>query len=461
MESCKVNIDVIFLILSCLDSRADISALTRTCQALHQAGAPYLFHQPIDLDYGFNLASFHSYMFADPISRSPLLKNITISSYPFAMDNSSDLFMQIMGGSAPSMTNLTIVHTGDFIDHQPGFSKLAPRFQSLTVLNMDNCDEAALKIIDHIAAPLKEVHLGLNWRYADDNPTDPRNLLSGFSSTLQYLKVSRMRFEDTIGAHFPHVHTLITSLVEFPMTDTLVTSFPNLRHYTAGYSDYLHKVEGSRTANALSNHKHGWKDLECLKGDIWSLYVTALASPVPVMIISPPIQPSSIRELHGIVQDASPSAVAMAVHILRLESIGELIVQGTNPRLTKLHLKLLLHPSLLTDMAGVLTALADVFKLCSSPLEYLCIDITYKSCKDHVAEAGKFDLNDFIHALGSNVLPIRHIVAKGSFVNDAMRGWKVDGGSRSTSDSVRAEELSASAALDVYASQEFEFDDQD
>ena len=57
------------------------------------------------------------------------------------------------------------------------------------------------------------------------------------------------------------------------------------------------------------------------------------------------------------------------------------------------------------------------------------------------------------------MLPIRHIVAKGSFVKDAVRCWRVES-PRSMTGTVRVEELSASAAVDVYESQGFEFDDQ-
>jgi hypothetical protein len=288
------------------------------------------------------LESFEAFMFADSARFRHLVR---LHFAPNLVLPSSVQTMKRILSSACWLESLELLSKFDVIAsaERLGIFNLTARLPRLRRLKLvlqgtaSELDRTILSVFD--MSTLEAFEISVRSRSVNVISIIPHNLLS----TITTLTLGGISFDDTAdkasGATHSNIHTLYIHDTDIQDAEVLVRLFPRVRVLRLRTDcANMHMVHDSeeltilRSANRYGQRESAWEELDVLVGDLPSLFVYALVTPVRTLRIEKDLAVCYHADmLRAVLEDARPTALSLAFSHSDQEEFNPETIQGMIP----------------------------------------------------------------------------------------------------------------------------------
>ncbi|KAI0356071.1 hypothetical protein OH77DRAFT_1401849 [Trametes cingulata] len=352
----RLDLDTLDIVCAYLNDAPTVLSFSLACHALRiMAVKRLLAVRRIVLCDERSIRSFHRFLLADRMSRSPYAREVFVDIEECdrkTREDVADLFIEVL----VHLTHLESLRIQ--CDHK--FSECLrdtripltiSQLYTLRKLEISGWLDVAEDIVRTARSPLKELHASF------DKPltTDPANaqwttvlrlddLISHLAPTLEVLHLSKRNIRLAgKGARYPTMRSVHFRGTEGPpLVDVLMHMFPNLCDtLDVGVTNYtlvnaVNRQDVARRINKQRQEKASWKGLDCVVGDAISLYMLGLSCPVRRVMVDA-VCGHLKEQLATALRDTLPTHLKLTVMLSHgINAFEELFPPEVVPKLTHL-----------------------------------------------------------------------------------------------------------------------------
>ncbi|PIL30193.1 hypothetical protein GSI_07771 [Ganoderma sinense ZZ0214-1] len=410
MLDAKLNTDVFAVVSEFLTDYADVLSFSLVCSTLNRIATRRLLSmRPVSLKGDLSVQKFHTFLFADAVTRAPRVRALRIGGFklpPWKIANEAEgspsPLVDILN-SCPNLEHIAMCFADGSTDDESSVVAAIAALKTLRSLEVSDWSENTLDLLHGISSPIRKlaIHSG-----AIRSPDALDEFLPRLAPSLEDLELMyfRVHWGSTLVAldaeapgpdghpppfralaQYPAVRSFSAIiLIGAPLLDRLQHLFPALDG-TLSLGDFDTQInrcprDAIRAANRRAQDAapgHAWKKLDRVICDAQMLYVLALRCPVRLVMID----------------KCSAGTVRYAADALRENPVPRL-------KLTLKYGRGMLDGVFTPDMAG--------------PLSHFTLCLVYGNKKLHKRDAGAGDFGQLrwdrlLRALLSALRPLRNL----------------------------------------------------
>lgn len=320
--------------------------MSRTCRTLHQVAPRILLAKKVRFYYPARFKSFCLFMLHhDKPDCFYHLRHLAlhINRQWYRMGPQlGELLSTVLTRS----TELEVLELGDtdFLSLDDRIPRALRALTKLHSLDFRSPTEHFFSMLKEMKAPL--TYINAAFFNIVDRP-DPMPIFARFKDTLETLAIEWVEFEAT-GVQFPRLTSLDMAYCDYAELQPIVSCFPNLRNLNIVMDDddwWDEDVEISRLDNLASQAHNSWTSLQCLSGDLRSLYMLGVRCRVNELQLSSWLD-SDVdgQRLSIVLSDVCPAALEVELKVPGFDPLRLAGVLGpTTKTLKKLALAVRFH----------------------------------------------------------------------------------------------------------------------
>ncbi|KAI0358144.1 hypothetical protein OH77DRAFT_1246488 [Trametes cingulata] len=363
----RLDCDTLDIVCAYLNDARTLLSVSLACHALRIIAAKRLLAvHPVILHDERSIRSFHRFLLADRTARSPYAREVLVridECDKETREEVADLFIEVLV-HLTHLESLLIQCGRKFSEclRDTRIPLTISQLYTLRKLEISGWVDVAEDIVRTARSPLKELRASFDKPLTTD-PSDPEqtavlrldDLVSHLSPTLEVLHLQRTTIKLAAkGAQYPAIRSAHFRGIEGPpWVDILVHMFPNLCDtLDLGAIDYslVDAADTQVRARRINKERQeyaSWKGLDCVVGDVTSLYMLGLACPVRHLMVDALCRHLK-EQLGTALQDTLPTHLKLTIMLAHgINVFEDLFPTEVIPKLT--HLVLLVTYDNLDD----------------------------------------------------------------------------------------------------------------
>ncbi|KAI0093831.1 hypothetical protein BDY19DRAFT_989366 [Irpex rosettiformis] len=328
----RLDFDVLFIIMDFLGALY-VRPMMMTCSTLYERGIPCLFKDNLRITKR-NMESFCSFMTRD-LSRCKHLIWVQFLFWRLREPLATQLVTILLHASKLEYLILDPM----CLDADPRFADAVASLPSLNNVQINGQCQDISRVFCKAKGPISSVEA---YPAAQDgSPADFIKAFSGVKETLVQLILRDAVWEVHYDIVYPKLTTLIMWDPQECTVQSLITSFPNLRHLSVVVRSrgddendpfgWIEDFDAERGANMATQARDGsWTHLETVRGDINILYALGLSCRVQNLHIrmdGPEISEDDTDRYLLVVEPMRPDYLHLTISSLSLQHMLIIILQ--------------------------------------------------------------------------------------------------------------------------------------
>ncbi|OJT02341.1 hypothetical protein TRAPUB_7124 [Trametes pubescens] len=335
-EAVLLNLDLLGLVCDATDDVSTVLSLSLVSHAVRAVAVKRLLSMgPVMLKDEQTIRAFHQFVFADAESRLPFLRALDISVTNIVEEQARQEVVKCLLDLLEGVTRLkclTLPNPRWTLDNleDSRIPEAVARISTLRelCLGSDSDEMAAIVRSTRSASCLRVLRLSLSSLSSTRGfghgvkIGDLDECLIHLAPTLEVLilglTTGTIQF-DTKGAQYPALRSL-TTCVESGLTrmDILVHKFPaldgtlDIGSMVGEQQDDEPKQQRIRASNQEEQKRRSWRHLDCVRGDVFALFVLGLTCPVRRLMVDG-FQGHKKNQLVEILRSSPPTHLKLSV----------------------------------------------------------------------------------------------------------------------------------------------------